>query len=68
MSLNLGVMPEVLKTATRSRLTNSENGKPDVAIMTDKDVRFACTRAALDVRMKQLTKQGVDTVENKLRH
>ncbi len=39
-----------------------ENGKPDVAIMSDKDTRFARTRAALDARMKQLTKEGVGTV------
>ena len=39
-----------------------ENGQADLAIMSDKDAQFARTRAALDARMKQLTKQGVGTV------
>ncbi len=36
--------------------------------MSDKDVRFARTCAALDARMKQLTEEGVGTVKNKLSH
>ncbi len=39
-----------------------ENGQPELSIMSDKDGRFARTRAALDARMKSLTKDGVGTV------
>ncbi len=39
-----------------------ENGRPDLAIMGDKDGRFARTCAVLDARMKELTKDGVGTV------
>ena len=39
-----------------------ENGRPDLAIMGDKDGWCARTRAALNARMKQLTKDGVGTV------
>jgi len=38
-----------------------ENGQPSLAIFGNKDPRFARTPGALDVRMKQLTKEGVGT-------
>lgn len=36
-----------------------ESGRPEMSILSDKDPKFARTRAALDARMKQLTKEGV---------